>query len=182
MFDSRVQEGDPGGLGPECPLDIDPGRLCIHVVFTTAEGTIAALRSAASWAASLGAEIRLLVTEVVYYRYSLEIPPVSPDFLRDRCIALIEAAQLDPRSIKLEIYFCRKQMQCLQLTLMPHSIVVIGTMKRWWTNREQKLERALKLLGHDVFLVNATSSICKSHSRSIQHRLAELSALRSHQK
>jgi hypothetical protein len=32
--------------------------------------------------------------------------------------------------------------------------------KRWATTREQKLERALKILGHDVLLVNP-----RSHSK-----------------
>lgn len=157
----------------------DSGRLHIHVVFTTIEGTIAALRSAADSAASLGADITLLVTEVVYYRYPLETPPVSPAFLQDRCIAVIEEARLDVSAINIEIYFCRRQMQCLQFRLKPRSIVVIGERKLYWPSRELKLERTLKLLGHDVLLVNAGFSMFKSHSRSIRHRLAELLAART---
>ena len=65
-------EGSESGLGP---------RLRVTVVFTTAEGTIAALRTAAGLAKNLGARMALVVTEVVPFHFPLDHPPVSIEFL-----------------------------------------------------------------------------------------------------
>src|ERR1700730_2709004 len=77
--------------GYPCPVvESNFRRLRVIVVFTMIEGTLAALKSATKFAEALGAEIALLVTEVVHFRYPLETPPVSADFFHRLCVALIE--------------------------------------------------------------------------------------------
>ena len=60
------------------------GRLNIAVVFTSVESTLAALREAGTLAQSLGAQITLLVPQVVPYPLPLESPPVLVDFSEKR--------------------------------------------------------------------------------------------------
>jgi hypothetical protein len=161
-FQAEPHDGDPFPL-----VESDSGRLRVIVVFTTIEGTLAALT--------------LLVSQEVYYRYPLETPPVSASFLHRLCVALIEELkieelQLDTDAINIDIRFCRQQEQCLQFTLKPRSVVVIGVKKRWWRMPERKLERALKQMGHDVLHVDAAASDYKVSSKSVIHRLGELMA------
>jgi hypothetical protein len=168
-------------------VESDFGRLRVIVVFTTIEGTLAALKSAAKFAQALRAEITLVMTQVVYFRYPLETPPVSANFLHHLCVALIEELQieelkteelqLDTDAISIDIRFCREQVPCLQFALKPRSVVVIGARKYWWRKPERKLERALKLMGHDVLHVDAAASDYQARSKSVIHRLGELMAM-----
>ena len=166
--------GDPSPL-----VESDFGRLRVIVVHTTIEGTLAALKSAAKFAQALSAEITLLVTEVVYFRYPLDTPPVSAKFLHQLCLALIEElkteeSNLDGDDVNIDIRFCREQVPCLELALKPRSVVVLGTRKSWWRRRERKLECTLKRMGHDVLLVSVEASECKARSQAVIHRLQEL--------
>ncbi len=64
--------GQPG----RPPAEEADKRLNITVVFTSVEATLAALREAGTLAISLGAQITLLVPQVVPYPLPLESPPV----------------------------------------------------------------------------------------------------------
>src|SRR5664279_3199559 len=94
-------EGKSGGGAPA--LDSNVGRLKVMVVFTTVEGTLAALESAARLAKNLLAEIRLVIVDEVYFRYPLDCPPVPAISLHSLCAALIEGAYLDPGEVRVEI-------------------------------------------------------------------------------
>lgn len=169
--EAESHHGDPSPFA-----ESDFGRIRVVVVFTTIEGTLAALKSAAEFAEALNAEITLLVTQAVYFRYPVENPPVSADFLYRLCVALIEELELDSDAVDIEIRFCRKQLECLQHTLQPRSVVVIGARKSWWRKPERKLERALKRMGHEVLLVSAGVLDSRARSRSVLHRVQELIA------
>ena len=176
IVNRRVGEAESHHGAPYPFGESDFGRLRVIVVFTTIEGTLPALKSAAKFAQALSTEITLLVTQAVYFRYPVETPPVSPVFLHRLCVALIEELQLDTDAISIDIRFCRQQEQCLQVTLKPRSVVVIGAKKRWWWMSERKLERALKQMGHEVLLVNAAAGDYKVRAKSVIHRLGELMA------
>jgi hypothetical protein len=181
IVNRQVGEAEPHH-GDPCPLvESNSGRLRVIVVFTTIEGTLAALKSAAKFAQALRAEITLLVAEAVYFRYPLETPPVSADFLCRLCVALVEElkveeSKLDDTAINIDIRFCREQVPCLQLTLRPRSVVVLGARRCWWRRRERKLERALKRMGHDVLLVNVAAGKYRARSKAVIHRLQDLIA------
>jgi len=181
MVNRQAFQAEPHDGAPFPLVESDSGRLRVIVVFTTIEGTLAALKSAAKFAEALSAEITLLVSHEVYYRYPLETPPISASFLHRLCVALIEELkieelQLDTDAINIDIRFCRQQEPCLQVTLKPRSVVVIGAKKRWWRMSERKLERALKQMGHEVLLVNAAAGDYKVRAKSVIHRLGELMA------
>jgi hypothetical protein len=186
VLNRYVGDAEPHSGDPSPFVESDSGRLRVIVVFTTIEGTLAALKSAAKFAQALNAEITLLVTQVVYFRYPLESPPVSADFLCRLCVALIEELKseelrtdelgLDGDAINIDIQFCREQVPCLEFALKPRSVVVIGARKSWWRKPERKLERALKRRGHDVLLVGDGASDYRARVESVVHRLEELTA------
>jgi hypothetical protein len=156
--------GEPG-------LAWDPGsrRLRITVVYTTIEGTLAALDAAVHLSKGLGANIVLLVAEELAIYYPLDHPPGAASFFEKVCRAILQELQLDESSIKLDIHFCRRQEQCFEAALEPRSLVVLGTKNRWWQRRERRLARNLKTLGHDAVLVRPRAE--GSHSRSVVQRL-----------
>jgi hypothetical protein len=181
IVNRRVGEAAPHRADPVFEVESDSGRVRVIVVFTTIEGTLAALKSAAKFAQALNAEITLLVTQVVYFRYPLETPPVSAKFLYRLCVALIEEMktdelELDGDAVNIDIHFCREQVPCLQFALKPRSVVVIGARKSWWRKPERKLERALKRMGHDVLLVSDGASDYRARAKSVVHRLEALIA------
>jgi len=123
------------------------GRLNIAVVFTSVESTLAALKEAGTLAQSLGAQITLLVPQVVPYPLPLESPPVLVDFSEKRFHVI---ASQSPVETKVSIYLCRDQMETLRSVLRPGSIVVIGGRKRWWPTKEARLAHKLRKAGHEV--------------------------------
>ena len=140
----------PGPV-PEPPLERETSnRLEVSVVFTSVAATLAALRQAAGLAHNLGARVTLLVTQLVPQPLPLESPPVLLDFTerRFRLFALES-----PVETFVRIYLCRDRADALRLMLKPHSMVVIGGPKRWWTSPEQRLARMLRRAGHDVLFV-----------------------------
>ena len=121
--------------------------LNIAVVFTSVESTLAALKEAGALAQSLGAQIALLVPQVVPYPLPLESPPVLVDFSEKRFHVI---ASQSPVDTKVCIYLCRDQLETLTNVLQPSSIVVIGGRKRWWPTRETRLAHKLRKAGHEV--------------------------------
>ncbi len=123
-------------------------QLNIAVVFTSVESTLAALKEAGTLAESLGAQITLLVPQVVPYPLPLDSPPVLVDFNEKRFHVI---ASQSPVKTKVCIYLCRDQVETLKGVLRPGSIVVIGGRKRWWPTREERLAGQLRKSGHEVF-------------------------------
>ena len=157
--------------------DSDPEGLRISVILTTIAGTLAALRAATNLARGLRAEIVLVVAEVVYFRYPLEHPPVGSSFFEKLGTALVAELDLAGNTVDLEIHFCRDQLRCLEQSLPPRSLVMIGAKKCWWRARERNLERALRERGHDVISVCASAKPGEAHAgRVIDHLLKGTSA------
>ena len=114
---------EPAGAG-----DSDPEGPRITVILTTIEGPLAALRAAINLARGLRAEI-VLVAEVVYFRYPLEHPPVGSSFFERLGTALVDELDLAGNAVDLEIHFCRDQLRCLEQSLPPRSLVMIGAAR-----------------------------------------------------
>ena len=60
--------------------------------------------------------------------------------------------------IKVCVYLCGNERQCLAQVLRPGSLVLLGGRKRWWRSAEEKLAGFLESLGHRVLFVNAAAS------------------------
>ena len=124
--------------------------LHVIVVFTSIDATIAALKRAGILARGLGGHITLLAPQIVPYPLPLTDPPVPLDFNEGRLRAIAGESRVDT-SIRLCV--CRERFEMLRMVLQPHSLIVIGGRRKWWTTSEQHLARKLIQAGHDVIFV-----------------------------
>src|SRR5579859_3418209 len=127
-------------------------KLEVNVIFSTIQGTQAALKAAQELAHDLNARTLLLVPQVVPRQFPISSPPVSIAFTERRAIALASASQKD-MDISVQVFLCGDKRQCLLKVLKPKSLVLIGGKKRWWPAAEQKLANALRARGHRVIFV-----------------------------
>ena len=132
------------------PADSRDQRLEVSVVFTTTSGTLSALKRAARLAQDLTSKITLLLPQVVPYPLELTEPPVPTRFnlRRLRAIALQSPLPTDVR-----LCLCRDRAAAVASQLRPGSLVVLGTRKRWWPTRDERLAATLRKAGHEVIVV-----------------------------
>ena len=140
---SSIDSPDPN-TGSEAGLKV-------NVIFTTTEGTLAALQAAAHLTTYLDARIRLIMLQVVSHRLPLERPPVSAEFTAQRIRALSTSAGVETDAL---LVLCRDERRTLIEFLKPQSLVMLGGRKRRWPTKEQRLARLLKQHGHEVILTD----------------------------
>jgi hypothetical protein len=131
--------------------------LPITVVYTTQDGTLAALKTAAALARGLNARLGLIVTEVVPFRLPIDQPRVPVDFLKQRQNELVSGAGLSGEEIRVQICVCRDTKETLGRLLPTPSLVVLGGRRGFWPSRERRLETFLSRLGHHVIFADAAA-------------------------
>jgi hypothetical protein len=142
--------GLPVPRTPERRVVGDPQRrLNVSVLFTSVEGTMAALRTAGTLASRLGGHITLVVPEVVPFHLPLDKPAVLHDWNERRFRVLAAESPVDTT---VRFYLCRDRDEMLAKALEPHSLVVIAGKKRWWPTSESRMAKRLRGLGHEVIL------------------------------
>ncbi len=133
---------------PAWPLTEETdSKLDISVVFTSVDATLTALKEAGNLAGNLGGRITLIVPQIVPYPLPLTSPPVLVDFNERRLRVLASQCRVETR---VSIYLCRNPLETLESVLRPHSLVVIGSRKRWWPTAEKRLAKNLRRFGHQV--------------------------------
>jgi len=131
-----------------------PSGLEVNVIFTTDEGTLAALKTANSLARRLGTRIRLLAPQPVPWVLPLTHPPVSIEFLKRRLLNMARQCE-DAIEVHAELLLCRDRTQCLSQALRHNSLVVVGGKKHWWATREARLAQVLSSKGHHVIFAES---------------------------
>jgi hypothetical protein len=142
---------------------VEPGsdsRLRVTVLVTTKEGTLAALRAAQDLARNLGVRVALVAVEVVSIHFPLDRPAVSVDFLEQRSLALLRESGVDAEEVSAELYLCRDRKQCLQLMLIPRSLIIMGGKRGWRARQEKKVEQWLRDMGHQVIFIDIKEKRC----------------------
>jgi hypothetical protein len=134
---------DPGTAGTE------DHRRSISVLYTSEEETIAALATADALASRWEARITVLAPQVVPFPRQLSDPPVRPDVREQQLGALIRKARVETTA---HVYLCRDRKDTLLTILPEHSLVVIGSRRRWWHTGEERLAEMLRRAGHDVIV------------------------------
>lgn len=128
-------------------------RLNISIIFTSVDATLGALKEARSLlgqqAGSLGGHITLIVPQIVPYPLPLTSPPILMDFNERRLRVIANNCRIDTRVC---IYLCRDLLETLKSVLKPHSVVIVGSRKRWWPTAEQRLAAKLRSAGHEVIV------------------------------
>ncbi|HVZ60939.1 MAG TPA: hypothetical protein VG892_09165 [Terriglobales bacterium] len=173
LIDWRPQTPDLGypDSGDIEYLEGNQPRLRITVFFTTIAGTLAAMRTAVCLGKNLNPEIRLIVPQVVPFRYPLEHPPVSQEYFERLSFAVVLESGIDPDLATIEVHRCRDRMQCLPPTLEISHIVVIGGKKRWGWTEGQRMAAALRAMGHCAILVHADSKNQKTDCDAVIRHL-----------
>lgn len=154
----RVHEFGTAGRRGFLEPDADPS-LAITVVYTTPEGTLAALKASAVLARDLEVTLGLIITEVVPFRLPLDQPRVSIGILKRRQEALVAQAGLEGSEISVQICICRDAKETLGRLLPAPSLIVLGGRRRWWPTREQRLETFLARLGHQVVFFDSDAEM-----------------------
>ncbi len=127
----------------------DRAVLRVMVVFTTVNGTLAALNAAGLLADRLHASITLIVPQVVPYPLPLSSPPVLIDWSERRFRTLAGKCSVETR---VALYLCRDRQQTIEAVLKPDSLIVIGSRRRWWPTADSRLAKRLRRAGHEVIL------------------------------
>jgi hypothetical protein len=154
----RVHEFGSAGKRGFLEPDVDPS-LPITVLYTTREGTLAALKASVVLARDLEVTLGLIITEVVPFRLPLDQPRVSVGFLKRCQEALVAEAGLEGAEIRVQICICRDRKETLGRLLPAPSLIVLGGRRRWWPTREQRLETFLARLGHQVVFIDSDAEI-----------------------
>jgi hypothetical protein len=123
----------------------------INVINTGKEETLAALRTAGQLACNLNGSIELLAPQVVPYPLDLSNPPVARTFTARRFRTLAGNQKV---LTNVQVILCRDRESAFKQALKPHSLVVIGSRKRWWRSDESRLVEMLRQQGHEVIMVN----------------------------
>ena len=133
---------------PEANLDL-------YVIFNGLKGAKLALESASALARDLGARITLLVAQVVPYPVPLDQPPVSAGFSERIFAELIRETEAEA---SVRVYLCRDRKEAIREALAPWSLVMMGSRRRWWPDREQMLAWRLRRDGHHVLFPEPATS------------------------
>ena len=130
--------------------DTDKNALRVHVIATTVDGTVGALRVANTLASKLSAQITLLALEEVPWPRPLRESPLGTMTIQKRLRGLVEEAGIFAQEVSINVCFCRYEWHRLRRILPPHSLIVVGGCSHWWSRREKKLAKYLSDLGHQV--------------------------------
>lgn len=131
-------------------------KLNVHVVFTGAKQSQAALRAASNLARDLDGRVTVVVPRVVPYPLPLDQPGVRLHWIEQSVLrATVLDADTPEVETAIEVRLCRDPVPAVRDALRTNSIVVVGGHKRWWRTKEQKLAERLRLDGHHVIFIDA---------------------------
>ena len=122
------------------------------VVLCTVTGRAAGLvEKAAALANGLNVTLRLVAVYVAPYPADLRCPLAIEEHLTARLTQLAEQTDL-PSAVHLVV--ARDRDAGFRSALRPASVVLLGTARRPWHTREEKLARELTREGHHVSLLH----------------------------
>jgi hypothetical protein len=160
----------------EPPTDTADSSLEVVVLHTRTEGTLRALRTAATLANGLGARIRLLVLEVVPYPLALDAPDVPVAFTRRHFHTIAADARIETN---IDIRIGRDTGQMLESALKPKSVIVMGARPGWWPTPERRLANRLKRQGHQVLFADFSNLAGAAKTDSCISEMSHSAGLRS---
>jgi hypothetical protein len=142
---------DPGSLrAPERPEE-SAGSLEIVVPYTDPEVTAKVVKKAAALAIGLNAMLKLVAVYVAPYPADLTCPAAMEEHLTSRLSEIAGRTSL-PSSVQIVV--ARDRDAGFRHVLRPESVVLMGSLRRLWRTREEKLARVLAFRGHHVSLLH----------------------------
>lgn len=137
-------------------------RLCVTVISTNDDGTLAALNAAACLAKDLAAKIVLLKVEVVPHRFPVTKSPGSMEYSVEQQKSLLRRSRAGDEDVAIRNCLCRDVESCFFHVLRRRGLVIIGGKRRWWSSGEERLEQLLLRLGHHVIFIDAGQSTSRA--------------------
>jgi hypothetical protein len=123
----------------------------VYVVFTSLEGTLAAVRVARDLAGGLGAPLTLIDFRTVPFPSAVESPGMRSPIEAD---AFVERLRDEGCELRARVYLCRDASKAFPAAFRRHSLIVIGGLRRWWPTRPERWRRELEAAGHFVVFVD----------------------------
>jgi hypothetical protein len=145
----RPVAANEASLKPVQPFDA-AGTLEVVVPYTSPEMTEKVAERAAALSAGLNVLLKLVAVYVAPYPAELRCPAAMERHLTARLTELAERTSL-PSCVDLVV--SRDRAEGFRQVLPPGSAVLLGSRKRFWRTREEKLARELTRLGHHVLLI-----------------------------
>jgi hypothetical protein len=171
---SRLPGFSGGGFSSREPSS-NPG-LHVTVISTTPVGTAAALNAAKWLGKDLGARITLLSFEFVQFDSSPDQPPLISECLPVPNVLSVSSSGGQAPDVECRICLCHEIEADLPLVLRRRALVLVGGKRRWWSTREQKLEKALRRAGHHVLFIDIGCEPHQASNKAIQPFLESAAA------
>jgi len=154
---SHVIQLAPPSADHHAPAGDAPGPVvrtdAVHVVFTSVDDTLAAVRVAAGIARAMGAPLKVVHFRVVPHPMAVDAPfgvsPIETDEFRER----VRAEGVEAR---VRVYLCRHERRAIPMAFKRRSIVVLAGRRRRWPTTAERLRRRLEAAGHYVVFVDAS--------------------------
>lgn len=127
------------------------GTLEVVVPYTRPEITARVVESAAALTAGLDVRLKFVAVYVAPYPTELRCPAAMERHLTARLTELAEHTTLPSR---LHLVVSRDRNEGFREILRPGSVVLMGSRKRRWRTREEKLAGDLTRQGHHVSLLH----------------------------
>ena len=133
----------------------------VHVVFTSIDDTLAAVRVAGDFAKALGVPVTLIHVRTVRYELPVDEPGGMSPVATDAFIGRLRAEGLDMR---VRVYLCRDRRPAIRLAFKPHSLIVVAGRRGWWPTESERWRRMLEAAGHFVVFIDASEHKEKTHA------------------
>lgn len=137
----------------------------VYVVFTGFEETIGALRVASDFARPIGIPVILIHFRTVAYPLPLDKPAGISPVETEAFVERLRDEGLDP---EVRVYLCRDERPAIGSALKAHSLVVVGSGRRWWQRSAARWRHMLEAAGHFVVVADRqpeSSAVCASEAR-----------------
>ncbi len=122
----------------------------IVVPYTSPQITAQVVEGAAGLSAGLNVILKIVAVHVVPYPAELRCPAAMAQHLTARLAELAGRTNLPACT---QIVVSRDRDEGFRQILPPGSAVLLGSRKRFWRTREEKLARSLSRQGHQVSLI-----------------------------
>jgi hypothetical protein len=129
------------------------GTDTVYVVFTSIDGTLAAVRVAGGFAKALGVPVTVIHVRTVPYALPVDAPCGTSPVDTETFIERLRAEDLDMR---VHVYLCRDERQTIPLAFKRHSLIVVAGRRRWWPTDSERWRRMLEAAGHLVVFVDTS--------------------------
>jgi hypothetical protein len=129
----------------------DQGSLEIVVPYTSPEIAAKVVERAAALTAGLNIILKFVAVYIAPYPTELRCPTAMERHLTGRLTDLAGRTNLPSR---IHIVVSRDRAEGFRQVLRPGSAVLLGSRKRFWRTREERLARELIRQGHHVSLIH----------------------------